>query len=82
MNDNDKVTSADLDRFAEEYALRRKRKINDKVNELHILDNMRQDLGSMMYMLKQFKHFESQYLCESLSKSIDEIERIKRNGRS
>lgn len=80
MNDNDKVTCEDMDNFAKEYALREQRAKKNETFERHILENMRSDLGSMCYMLEQFKSFETKFLCDAVTKCIDEIERIQRDG--
>lgn len=75
---NDLVTSADLDEFAEQYEKKRKREINEKINEWRILENMRSDLCTMSYVLERFSNYETKYLIEMISKCIDEIERIGR----
>ncbi len=75
---NDLVTSADLDEFAEQYEKKRKREINEKINEWRILENMRSDLCTMSYVLERFTNYETKYLIEMISKCIDEIERIGR----
>lgn len=75
---NELVTSADLDEFAEQYERRRKREINEKINEWRILENMRSDLSTMTYALERFTNYETKYLIEMIGKCIDEIERIGR----
>lgn len=75
---NDLVTSADLDEFAEQYEKKRKREINEKINEWRILENMRSDLSTMTYALERFSNYETRYLIDMISKCIDEIERIGR----
>lgn len=75
---NELVTSADLDEFAEQYERRRKREINEKINEWRILENMRSDLSTMSYVLERFTNYETKYLIEMISKCIDEIERVGR----
>lgn len=72
---NDKVTCEDMDRYAQEYALKQNQQA--KFEGL-LLAKTKQELEYRKQVIDGFKYFDVKYLTEILDKALDEIERLAR----